>query len=589
MYSTLNQKAKENLINAFAKFGHKPSQSQLIALLSIQESLTLMLFGIALPKYYLSSLDPGVGKTTAILAWLDAYLENPFAYGNQGVLIALDRLEEIQRYIDDGLMPQECFAVLVNKYTEEGRALNKMGLGEKARDNAMILFTTKAQVHRRCCCGNFEMVKAFQYHGQPRRVKVWDESFSIGKEAILNPYDFGRLLTGLNDTSPELSDAVLQVVNDIKDHKNGDTYTIPELPALPDERTQGTIWESSKDRELADLLWRLSGQPVSIHMDKNRQILVDCVPSIPDDFAPCLILDASARLKATYALQAEERRDIIHLPYSNKSYRNLEVQLWARSSGKQIIKDMPVVLPEIVAVITSRPGERFLIILHKDHREPVSKALSRQLSTTEQQLVSYCTWARHTATNEFSDIANIIMLSPYQFPDYAYEAMTRAATMLTTAHGKPNKDHVQRTKRGAISSNILQAVNRGTVRKSENDTCPPCRLWLIAHQNTGIASELQTIFPGCKVAPWKLKSVHLPSTKQQRTFDHIQSLIKHGVTEVLSTTVRNYLEFKGSASNFTRDVINQSTFVNALDRIGWRCVKIGREYVFQGIQAVQAI
>lgn len=585
MYSVLNQKAQENLINAFAQYNHTPSPDQLNAVLAIQSTLTRMLSGMAAPKYYLSALDPGMGKTTAILAWLGALLERREAYDNQGVLIALERLEEVERYIEDRRIPQDCYAVLVG----EGEDLNNRGLGVKGRDSALILFTTKAQIHKRCQNRNFNDVKVFQYNGHPRKVKVWDESFSIGKEAILNPCDFGKLFTALSAVSAELYDAVRQVVNEITAHNNGDTYLMPELPSFTDELQREVVWESSKDKELAELLWTLSGQLVSIRMNKNRQVVVDCVPSIPDDFAPCLILDASGRLKPTYELQAEERKDIIWLPTSNKSYRNLEVQVWPKASGKQIIKHMDVVLPEVIALITARPTEPFLIILHKDHKEPFSKALSRQLSTAEQELVFYCTWARHTATNEFSHIANIIMLSPFQFPDYAYEAITRAATVMTTANGKPDKEHVSRVKRGEILSNILQAVNRGKVRKSEGDTCPQCRLWLITHPNTGIATDLQIIFPGCKVAPWKLRTVHLATKKQRSTFAHIQVLIKQGTSYVLAATVRDYLDIKGSANNYTRDVLKQAAFIDALASIGWRCMKIGRDYVFKDQKMVEVI
>jgi hypothetical protein len=588
VYSDLNQKAQEKLTDAFSKHVHNPSPDQLKAVLAIQDVLTRMLSGHAAPKYYLSALDPGMGKTTAILTWLEACLENPTAYGNQGVLIALDRLDEIQRYIEDGQIPRQYYAVLVSDGSEEGKELNNMGLGKHGRNNALILFTTKKQIHNRSHSGHFNDVSAFHYNGQPRRVKIWDESFTIGKEAVLNLYDFGRLLTPLNAVSSELSDAVLHVVNDIIKRKNGDVYQMPELPVLPKELGLNTIWETPKEREIANLLWRFSGQLVSIRADAKSVIVVDCVPSIPDDFAPCLILDASARLKATYELQDEQRNDIIRLPYSNKSYRNLEVNVWPMKSGKQIIKDSKIVLPELVQLFDNNPNEHFLVILHKDHKEAISTGLSKQLTPEQLSWVKFCTWARHTATNEFSDIANIIMLSPFQFPDYAYEATTRAATVMTTAKGKPIIEHVMRVKKGEISSNILQAVNRGKPRKSEGDTCPPCRLWLITHPNTGIAKELPNIFPECRVVPWKVKAVHLTSSKQRKTFAHLKDLIKQGVTEVMVKTVREHLGFKGSPSNFTRDVINQSIFVDALNSIGWKCVMDGINYVFRGCPVIQA-
>src|SRR5689334_23109117 len=83
----------------------------------------------------------------------------PKQYDNQGVMIALDRLEEIERYIDDGRIPQDCCSVLVG----EGEALNNKGLGVKGRNNALILYTTKSQIRKRCQNRNFNDVKAFHY------------------------------------------------------------------------------------------------------------------------------------------------------------------------------------------------------------------------------------------------------------------------------------------------------------------------------------------------------------------------------------------------------------------------------------------
>lgn len=537
-----------------------------------------MLSGCAPQKYSVSSLDPGMGKTTSILTWLSAYLEGPEQYGNHGVLIALDRLEEIQRWITDGGIPEDQFAVLVSDYTEEGVALNNRGLGRHRRNEALILYTTKKQIRIRSMVQSFNGIGSLYFKGQPRRIRIWDESFTVGEEVILNPCDFGSILTHLDTLAPELVDTVLGIVEGMRAYESNGTYLMPKLPELP--KLIKTL-ETFKEKSVAGHLWRMSGQPVSIHCHMKGKVIVESGPKIPDDFAPCLVLDASARLKATYEIQQEDRKDIHLLPYSNKSYRNLEVMIWERKSGKQIIKDIEDIVPELAALLMMHHGEEFLIILHKDHKLPCYRALSKEVSGEQIAKVKFCTWARHTATNEFSDIPNIIMLSPYQLPDFAYEATTRAATGLTTANGKPSQDRIARVKRGEINSNILQAVNRGRVRKSEGDTCPPCRLWMITHPKTGIAKELPNIFPDCKIKPWKVLTVHLTSSKQRKTFAHLHDLFKQGVTEVMVKTVREYLGLKGTPSNFTRDVLSHQIFVDAIASIGWACSTEGISYVFR--------
>jgi hypothetical protein len=50
---------------------------------------------------------------------------------------------------------------------------------------------------------------------------------------------------------------------------------------------------------------------------------------------------------------------------------------------------------------------------------------------------------------------------------------------------------------------ILQALCRGSVRKSEGDQCHPAEAWIIASARSGIPQAIPAIFPGCKVKRWK--------------------------------------------------------------------------------------
>ena len=71
--------AQRYLRTAFDAYGHRPSQPQLKALDDLLRHLQWMADGELGPSYYVSSLDPGVGKTAAVRAYLQALTENPEA------------------------------------------------------------------------------------------------------------------------------------------------------------------------------------------------------------------------------------------------------------------------------------------------------------------------------------------------------------------------------------------------------------------------------------------------------------------------------------------------------------------------------
>ena len=73
-----------NLARYFTSKGHRPSEDMWAALMDLAEALEAMAVGRAEPKFFLSSLDPGVGKTQTITHFVDAMLSQP-AYEQVGV------------------------------------------------------------------------------------------------------------------------------------------------------------------------------------------------------------------------------------------------------------------------------------------------------------------------------------------------------------------------------------------------------------------------------------------------------------------------------------------------------------------------
>lgn len=596
MYARLNLQAYEQMTQVFAERNHYPSPGQLQGLKEIQETMTQMLSGDAPAVYPISSLDPGVGKSTAISTWLQAFIKSSSQFPHKGVLLGLERLEEIQRFVEDCNMPEDCFAVMVQDGAMcDGVELNSCGLGKDKVDEALILFTTKAQIQRRSCGKNFCDIQALYYHGVPRAVRTWDEGFSCGTPVTMNPNDFGKLLSGLGEHHAESKQMVLKMISDTGESKAGDVYQVPELPLTRSELLYSIKWKTDEERELADLLGQLSGQQVTIReyrtKDAVNQIMVDCVQAIPNDFAPCLITDASARVKAAYGIQQKYQQNTKPLttPDQYKSYRNLTVSVWKRSSSKvQIINDCDEVAREIAKVITSRPDEKFLLIRYLS-QEFLEKAVMKLLSPGDAipqgggtlPRVNWLTWGKVTAVNHYRDIPNTIIVSPYFYREYAYESGAKAAGMRPTASGGVLPEEIANFRKGEVSHHLLQAL-RGTGRRSEGDTCPETRVWLIADPRTGIIRDLSSrIYPGCVVTSWITDSFSL-TPNQQRAVECLKELFASGATEVEAKEVLTMMGMT-RADNFKRDVRDSEDFQDHIKTLGFTSSKNGRTPVFRVI------
>ena len=454
--------------------------------------------------------------------------------------------------------------------SDEGEELNGLGLGYDRIDEALVLFTTKAQLRLRTDGKNFEEVSSLFYQGRSRKVRVWDESLTVGKELSLERADLGKLLKTLVRKHKDLADQVEELQKDLKGQPDGTLYRIPELVASP-EAIRGMFAEArQEEKEIADTLSRISGRLVSLRNDLYGEVVVDVEEGLPHDFKPCLVTDASGRIRETYNIQDLYREDLIRLEPkgSVKTYTNLTVNLWKRGSGIGVYQDKEVVKStahEISEVIRSRPGEDFLIIHHKSNN--LDQAVLSILNEENKARVYFLTLGKHTATNRFSNIPNVINAGVMFYRDAAYKGLARAASTRRADCGGFEQEKLDRIKKAEAVHHFLQAACRGRVRKAEGSGCPESRLWVIASPQSGLEEMIPDIFPDCTLDPWKLTLESSLKGKSKEAFDYLQELLKEGHTEIKCADIRNHLGM--TASNFTRDVLKSDPFNEAVSSLGY--------------------
>src|SRR5690606_32258302 len=122
--TSVPSRVRKAVEKTFKANNHNPSAAQWAALNDLIKCLDSIVHGTGENKVYLSSLDPGIGKTTVLIKYIDALLAQQHEpYRDCGVLIAMNTKEEIERFVSEAAIPRDLLAVWTDeaRYNELGR------------------------------------------------------------------------------------------------------------------------------------------------------------------------------------------------------------------------------------------------------------------------------------------------------------------------------------------------------------------------------------------------------------------------------------------------------------------------------------
>ncbi|MBU4277348.1 MAG: hypothetical protein KKC30_11450 [Proteobacteria bacterium] len=490
------------LQETFCRLGHRPSQSMWAALVDVASTLEAMANEACPPLYYLSSLDPGVGKTQTVIHFIKVLMASQDHRG-VGVLMCVSRLDEVRTILGELDLAKEMVAVFTSD-----KDLNALGTSHIR--SARVLLTTQQMVEARTRNKPLSDVDQFHHHGRPRQVRIWDETILPGQTITLGRYDIASLLNPLTGVSPALVSDLEALFTDLRDVESGSIYPVPDfagkhevdLPAVLEVLQGG----NHGDQAVAESLWFLSGKAASVCRDGVRgSTVLSYRETLPADLPPVLVLDASGRVRGTYPEWEAGRRNLVRLREAPKSYDNLTVNVWPIGGGKSAFRRNGNKLVDgIATTINSKPGEPWLVVHHKfiPTMVDIEKGV-RELLAVDQQQVHFITWGNHHATNAFSHIPNVILAGTLFYRQSTYEALGRLSAGKPPEDGLYSEDAVARVREGENSHLILQALCRGSVRRCQGPVCAPCEAYIIASPRSGIRRELAHMFPGCHVKQWR--------------------------------------------------------------------------------------
>lgn len=554
----------EGLHSTFEKANHRPSVKMWKALEAIAITLEQMADGTARDTIYVSSLDPGVGKTQVVVHFLRA-LTTSTAHSEASAIVCVGRLAQIGEVIREARLSPNDFAVFTSD-----KDINS--LGHDSPQQARILFTTHSMIESRCEGRPFSSASEFHYRGEARSVRIWDEAILPGRTLTLSRDDVSALLKPFRRSHPKLAAKLDALSIDLLSVSDGSQYSIPDLVSDcgVDLNDALRCVENAPADQVAAVngLWCLFGKIVTVRRDgAYGNTVLDYKETLPLDTAPLLVLDASARVRPTYSLWEKHRGGMVRLPDAPKDYSPLTIHVWSTAGGKGAFRNNgDFLLDGIAKTIDTKPNEEWLVVFHKGTGRDIEQQVRKRLNSTRSAPVRFLNWGAHDGTNEFASVPNIILAGTLFYRPSYYEALGRLAAGRPSSTGGFPTATFNEVMRGEHRHLILQALCRGAVRKCEGASCPPVHAYIIASPRSGIAHDLPAIFPGASVARWQPVKIGAKG-KAGAAAKFVVEAIKNGETFVSFAAVKGHIKTRDSA-NFNRTIRRHDRFQEALAERG---------------------
>ncbi|MEI9403546.1 hypothetical protein [Mesorhizobium argentiipisi] len=491
-----------------------------------------MALGVAPPKYFLSALPTGMGKTTTLIEATKELIRIGRRTGNPaGIIILTNTLDQIPVLVNEMGLADHQFAVRVGKNREE---LNGLGVGEDAypgerrHERAQVLFTTQQKLLSLRSKGlAFKHMRGFYFQGHPRSVRVWDEAIFPACQIVLSSDDIDRLKSPLAKAGyKQQRDALEAFVAKMKGSSVGDEIAIPDFN-LPNPNDDAAPYDD-KDMWIVDQLTRMSEATAHLRHDASAgAVALHYEEILPNDFPPLLVLDASGSLRLSYNMWNQGRHNLTMLPSPGKTYSNLTIRHWRHAAGKtayvrnETRSRLAAGVAEAVA--EADPAAPILIVVRKPAKpyqnmeQAIRKAVEKRFDNENRKppALEFLTWGRHLAVNDYSHVKHVIVAGLLRYTSSQAEAMARASGGLSPTQHLTELE-IDAFHRSEIAHHLFQAAGRGAIRKAVDGDVPiGCRLDVIfATKGNGASVSvdediLQKAFPGAQIVDWRPLPVEL--------------------------------------------------------------------------------
>lgn len=292
--------------------------------------------------------------------------------------------------------------------------------------------------------------------------------------------------------------------------KIGFTFTVPaELGKLAGNmalKLKGAAVPSHAIKTL-EALSALAGQPATLREDSREGfVAVGIGQPLPDDLAPLIVLDASARLRPSYRYWAERSGNVVFLPPAAADYSSMELNWWNKGAGKSVLSD-PVERESIVAAaadLLNSNDEEWLVI-HQKAALPYAAhpaycvASDIRGRVRNEKRVTFVHWGRHLASNDHRHIRNVLIIGGNHYSQQSYEAIYAAAAGRLD---DINERAVREISAFEFAHHVYQAACRSNLRNMDHEAAGQAKVFLICSDAAGKRPAIEQAFPNCAIHDW---------------------------------------------------------------------------------------
>jgi len=408
-------------------------------------------------------------------------------------------------------------------------------------------------------------------------VRVWDEAIEWGTPIALLWSGIAGLAHVAMGHSAKFSAAVFAFAGAVQVLTTGEEISVPDFEAefgiswreIEAQLAVGDGPDREGQRQAARDLRALNGNIARAYVENERgTVALSYEQRIPDDIRPILVLDASIRVRQTYKDMLAHRTGFVSLPSAVKDYSDLKVHIWKTAGSKSaFVKNGADIVEGVVNTILSKPSETWLVVTHKPSQrvKNTEAQITAGLPVNVRPKVSFLTFGAHMATNDYSEVQNVMLAGQFFAPMSHYAAMTHAAQGRSVASGLVSHEEIDATKKGEIADVTLQALARGRCRKSNGSKAQAMDAYIIATVQSGIPSSIKTIFPNCQVIEWMPFKKEL-SGNVKLAVDYVRKALKDGQVVVSYKEIYGALEIL--QSQFSKGVSNTDDWKTAVVDMG---------------------
>ena len=165
----------------------------------------------------------------------------------------------------------------------------------------------------------------FKFQGAPRRVRIWDEAILPIQPLALTAKHFEEAAVTMDKIGQQAASTRLRewTAKELPLYLSG---ALIEMPLLVLELQWDALGKLEHEDDLVrNVLW-MSGHDVRLYKDDwSGATTITYRESLPSEFAPLLVLDASGSLRLTYELWEKGRGNLVDLFSPGKAYSNLTI------------------------------------------------------------------------------------------------------------------------------------------------------------------------------------------------------------------------------------------------------------------------